>query len=61
MLMQKNTLIRKLRLISKFMTSRIREQIIKIYILGYQIMKFGQLIEFNIRNIAKMQKLRQED
>ena len=43
------------------MTSRIREQIIKIYILGYQIMKFGQLIEFNIRNIAKMQKLRQED
>ena len=51
-------LIRKLRLISKFMTSQTGQQIIKIHTLpnisrskGNQTMKFGQLIEYNMRTI----------
>ena len=56
--MQKSGLIRKIRLISKFMTSKSGKQIIVIHILpnisrrkGNQTMKFGQLIEYNMRNI----------
>ena len=44
--------------ISKLMTSQQGKQVIKIYILpkisrrkGNQAMKFGQLIEYNMRNI----------
>ena len=53
----KNGLIRKIRLISKFMTTQPGEQSIAIHILpnvsrskGNQTMKFGQLIN-NMRNI----------
>ena len=53
--MLKNGLIRKLWLVSKFMTSQNEQQIIKIHLLpnisrskGNQTMKFGQLIEYNI-------------
>ena len=55
--MQKNGLIRKLTLISKFMTSKTGQQIITVHILpnisrskDIQTMKFGQLIEYNMRN-----------
>ena len=48
---------RKLRLISKFMTSQTGQQIITVHILpntstskGNQAMKFVQLIEYNVRN-----------
>ena len=50
--------MRKLRLITKFMTSQTGQQIIAIHILPNisgskrnQAMKFGQLIEYNMRNI----------
>ena len=53
-----NGLIRKIRLISKFMTSQSGQRTIVIHILsniqrseGTQTIKFGQLIECNIRNI----------
>ena len=56
--MQKNSLIRKIRLISKFVTSQPGKQTIPIHILSIisksksnQTMKFGQLIEYNMRNI----------
>ena len=56
--MQKNGLIRKIRLISKFLTSQYGKQTIAIHILpnisrskGNQTMKFAQLIEYNMRNI----------
>ena len=42
LVVQQNNLIRKIRLISNFMTSRSK---------GNQTMKFGQLIEYNMRNI----------
>ena len=49
---------RKLRLVSKFMTPQTGKQINAIHILpnisrskGNQTMKFGQLIEYNMRNI----------
>ena len=52
-----NSLIKKLRLISKFMTSQTGQTIIKIHTLlnfsksiDNQVMKFGQLIEYNMRN-----------
>ena len=55
--MQNNDVIRKLRLISKFTTSQPGKQTIAIYILpnisrskGNQTIKFGQLIEYNMRN-----------
>ena len=55
--MYKNDLIRKLRLISKFTTSQLGKQTIAIHILpnisrsnGNQTMKFGQLIEYNMKN-----------
>ena len=56
--MQKNGLIRKLWLISKFVTSQTGQKIITIYILrnilrrkSNQTKKFGQLLEYNIKNI----------
>ena len=56
--MYQNSLIKKIRLTSNFLTSQPREQTIVIYILpnisrskGNQTMKFGQLIEYNMRNI----------
>ena len=54
----KNGLIRKIRLTSKFMTSQHGLQTITIHILlnisqskGNQTMKYGQLTEYNQRNI----------
>ena len=54
----KRGLIRKIRLISKFMASQPEKQTIAIHILsnisrskGDQTTKFGQLIEYNMRNI----------
>ena len=56
--MYQNDLIKKIRLIANFMTSQPGYQTIAIYILpdisrskGNQTMKFGQLIECNMRNI----------
>ena len=58
MVMYKNCLIQKVSLMSIFMTSQPRKQTIAIHILpnitrskGNQIMKFGQLIEYNMRKI----------
>ena len=55
---QKNGLIRKVKLISKLVTSQHRKQIIVIHVLpnvlrskGNQTMTFGQLKECNMRNI----------
>ena len=55
--MHKNSLIRKIRLISKLMTLEPGKQTIAIHILPIisrskdnQTMKFGQLIEYNMRN-----------
>ena len=55
---KKNGLVRKIRLISKFMTSQPGEQTIAISTLpnisqskDNQIMKLGQLIEYNKPNI----------
>ena len=55
---RKQGLIRKIRLISKFMTSQTGYQTTTIYILpnisrskGNQKMRFGQVIEYNQRNI----------
>ena len=60
---RKNSLIGKISLTSKFMTSQPGLQTIAIHILpnisqskGNQTMKFGQLIEYNKRNIF-LQKL----
>ena len=58
LVMYKNGLIKKKRLIANFMTSQPGYQTIVIHILpnisrsiGNQTMKFGQLLECNIRNI----------
>ena len=58
-------LIRKIRLISKFMTSQPGKQTIAIHILSNisrsksnRTMKFGQLIECNMRNIFLKTRLR---
>ena len=55
---RKNGLIRKIRLISKFMTSQPDLQKTIIHVLpnmaqskDNQIMKFSQLMEYNMRNI----------
>ena len=55
---QKNGLIKKMRLILKFMTPQPGKQIIAIHILpniskskSNQTMEFGQLMEYNMRNI----------
>ena len=69
---RKSNLIRKIRLTSEFMTSQTGLETIAIHILsnisqskGDQSMKFGQLIEYNKRNIYYssniMQKMRQGD
>ena len=51
-------MIRKIRLVSKFITSKLGKQTISIHILpnvskskGDQTMKFGHLRECNVRNI----------
>ena len=56
--MFKNGLIRKLRLISKCVRSQAGQQLITIHVFSNtsrskdnQTMKFGQLIEYNIKNI----------
>ena len=56
--MYKNGLIRNIMLISKIMTSQPEKQTIAIHILfnilkskGNKTMKFGQLIEYNVRKI----------
>ena len=56
---QKNGLIRKIRLTSKFMTSQPGSQTVAIHILsgisqskGNQAMNFGQLIEYKKKNIC---------
>ena len=56
--MSKNNLIRKIRLISKFMTPQPGQKTIEIHILtnisrskDSQTIEFGQLIEHNMRNI----------
>ena len=58
LVMYKNSLIRKIRLILKFMASQPGQQTIAIYIFPYiarskgnQAMKFGLLIEYNMRSI----------
>ena len=57
--MSKNDLIRKIRLISKFMTSEPGWQTIAIHILNNisrskrnEVMKFGQSIEFCMNNFS---------
>ena len=69
--MYRNGSIRKLWLISKFMTSQTGQQIIIIHIWpsiskskGNQAMKFGQIIKYFMRNtfsLKIMQKSRQRD
>ena len=65
-------MIRKVRFISKFMTSQTGQQIITIHILpnisrgkGNQVIALGQVIEYNMRNnfLQKLcrQKMRQGD
>ena len=56
--MKKNNLMRKVRLTSKFMTPKTGEQITAIHVLsnisgskGNQIVKRGQSIKHNLRNI----------
>ena len=56
--MYENGLIRKIRLISKLMMSQLGKQTIAIHTIpnisrnkGNQTIKFGQLIECNMRNI----------
>ena len=58
LVMYQNSLIKKIRLTSQFLTSRPGEQTIVIHMLrnisrskGNQTIKFGQLIECSIRNI----------
>ena len=56
--MSKNGLIRKIRLISKFMTLQPEKQTIAIHILPYisrskdnETVKLGELIEYNMRKV----------
>ena len=63
LVLQKNDLIREIRLILKFMSSKSGKQIIIIHILlnisrskDNQTMRFGQLIQYNIRNIFPKKK-----
>ena len=56
--MQKDGLIRKIRLVSKFMTSQAGQQVITIHTLpniskskDNQATKFGQLTEYNVKGI----------
>ena len=64
-LCKKSGLIRRLRLISKFITSQTGQQIITIHILPIisrrkdnQAVKFSQLIEYNVRNIFLQKSFR---
>ena len=57
--MSKNDLIRRSRLVSKFMMSETGQQIVTIYILpnisrskDTQTMKIDQLIEYNMRKVS---------
>ena len=59
MIIYKNSLMRKIRLISKFKTSQPGKQTIEIQIMtniwrnkGNRAMRFSQLIEYNTRNIS---------
>ena len=56
--MSKNGFVRKIRLVSKFTASQLCLQTIAIHILtniprskDNKVMKFGQLIDYNMRNI----------
>ena len=67
LVMQKNSLMRKLRFISKFLTSQSGQKIITIHILpnissskANQTMKFGHLVNCKVRNIF-LKKLYKED
>ena len=67
-LFRKNGLIRKIRLVPKFMTSQPGYQTLTIHILPYiseskgnQTMTFGQLIEYNKRNIFLQKSCRKWD
>ena len=58
--MKKISLIREIKLISKFMILQLGKQTIPVHILpniskskGNQTMKFGQSIEYNMRNLEK--------
>ena len=58
-------LIRKLWLISKFMTSQTVQQIITIHVLpnifrskGNQAIRFGQLIRYSVRNVFAQKSCR---
>ena len=60
----KNGLIRKLRLISKFMTSQPGKQTIAIHVLhnisrsrDYQRVKFGHFVEYNMTNTSLYHKI----
>ena len=66
--MQKNDLIGKIRLISKFLASQPGKQAISIHILpsiskskGNQTMKFGQLVEHHMRNILLEKSLKNQN
>ena len=63
LVLQKNDLIIEIRLILKFMSSKSGKQIIIIHVLlnisrskDNQTMRFGQLIQYNIRNIFLKKK-----
>ena len=67
LVLQKNDLIREIRLILKFMSSKSGKQIIIIHILlnisrskDNQTMRFGQLIQYNIRNIFPKKKIHEK-
>ena len=58
LVMKENGFVRNLRLNSKSLTSQTRQQLITMHILpniskkkDYQTITFGQLIEYNVRNI----------
>ena len=60
LVMQEKGLMRKLRLVSKFMTSQTGQQIITTHVFsniarskGNKTMKFGQLIEYDVRGILR--------
>ena len=65
LVLRKNDLIRKLRLISKFMKSQAGQLILTIHILpnisrykGNHTMELGQLIEYSMRNIFSQKSYR---
>ena len=67
LVIQENGLVRKLRLISKFVTSQTGQQIITLHVSpnisrskGNQTMKFGQLIKYNGRNSFHQKSCRKQ-